>query len=91
MAPDDDDISLSSDSSSSSEESASNSSEGESIKEAIEDAQDGCWRQLVFATICVLGCTVLFTTIVLMLGDQNDNFETSVSFSINKQNSGRLF
>ena len=81
MAAEEDEISLYSDesSSSSSEESEATSEDGDSIKDPTEDARESCWRQLVFASICVLGCTVIFTTVVLMLSEDNQHFEASVS------------
>jgi hypothetical protein len=76
MAPEDDDVSMSSDSSSSE---GSQASVEESLKDPPEDRCDSCWRQSAFCGIVVLAATVIFTTSVLMLNQDNDEFETSVS------------
>ena len=80
MVADDDDLSLSSASSSSSEQSASTDG-GDSLgKDPTEDGCENCWRQSVFASVCVLGATVIFTTVILMLGEDNEHFENTVSY-----------
>jgi hypothetical protein len=76
MAPDDDDVSISSDSSSSE---GSQASVEESLKDPAEDRCDGCWRQSAFCGIIILAATVIFATSILMLNQDTDEFETSVS------------
>ena len=79
MGPEDDDISLSSDSSSSSEGSEA-SSAAESLKDdPTEDRWDAFWRQSAFGSIICLAATVIFTTFILMLRQDNEHFEVSVS------------
>lgn len=75
---DEDDISLSSASSSSSSEGSVSSAE-DTDKDPTDDGLDNCWRHSVFASICVLGAVVIFTTVILMLREDTDHFLVAVS------------
>jgi hypothetical protein len=76
MAPEDDDVSISSGSSSSE---GSQASVEESLKDPAEDRCDRCWRQSAFCGIVFLAAIVIFTISVLMINQDSDEFATSVS------------
>ncbi|CAB9502391.1 Receptor-type guanylate cyclase gcy [Seminavis robusta] len=76
MAPEDEELSLSSeDDSSSSEE--SEVSTADSLKDPTEDRCDACWRQSAFVGIAVLGAFVIFSIFILMLRQDNIHFEST--------------